>query len=168
MIGLGVLCDGHRAFIDCSHQMLLMEYFSLLPPEVVVEIQETVPADEAVVAVCRRLKDGGYQIALDDFVPQRFPAGACPVRGFHRSRSQESFERGQYRNGFPLRQQAVPYAGRKKSESRSRILITPKKSGLPPNFGGYFFHQVEHLRARQIPASQATAYLRLLRAIAKT
>ena len=32
-IGLGVLCDGHRAFIDCTHQMLLMEYFTLLPPE---------------------------------------------------------------------------------------------------------------------------------------
>jgi len=43
LLGLDVLCDGHRAFIDCTHQMLLMEYFALLPPEVVVEIQESVP-----------------------------------------------------------------------------------------------------------------------------
>jgi len=43
MVGLDVLCDGHPAFINCSRQMLLTEYFALLPPnEVVVEIQETV------------------------------------------------------------------------------------------------------------------------------
>ena len=82
VIGLGVLCDGHRAFIDCSHQMLLMEYFSLLPPEVVVEIQESVPADEAVIAVCRRLKDGGYQIALDDFVPSDARQALVPYADF--------------------------------------------------------------------------------------
>jgi EAL and modified HD-GYP domain-containing signal transduction protein len=82
VIGLGVLCDGHRAFIDCSHQMLLMEYFSLLPPEVVVEIQENVPGDEAVVAVCRRLKDGGYQIALDDFVPSDTRQALVPYADF--------------------------------------------------------------------------------------
>jgi len=41
MVGLDVLCDGHPAFINCSRQMLLTEYFALLPPnEVVVEIQE--------------------------------------------------------------------------------------------------------------------------------
>ena len=31
VIGLGVLCDERRAFIDCSYDMLLMEYFALLP-----------------------------------------------------------------------------------------------------------------------------------------
>ena len=32
-----------------------------------VEILETVPADDLVVAACRRLKEAGYTIALDDF-----------------------------------------------------------------------------------------------------
>ena len=47
VIGLDVLCDGYVAFINCTLQMLLKEYFLLLPAEeVVIEIQETVPADE--------------------------------------------------------------------------------------------------------------------------
>jgi len=69
VIGLWVLCDGRRAFIDCTHQMLLREYFALLPPGVVFEIQQSVPGDEDVVALCQRLKQGDYMIALDDFVP---------------------------------------------------------------------------------------------------
>jgi c-di-GMP-related signal transduction protein len=31
LIGLGVLCDGRAAFINCTHPMLLLGYFSLLP-----------------------------------------------------------------------------------------------------------------------------------------
>src|ERR1035438_4044455 len=70
LVGLGVLCDGRIAFINCAHQMLLTDYFTLLPPDaVVVEIQETVPADEDVIRACQRLKQGGYSIALDNFVP---------------------------------------------------------------------------------------------------
>jgi c-di-GMP-related signal transduction protein len=68
VIGLDVLCDGHRAFIDCSHQMLSMEYFALLPPGVVLEIQGSVPADESVIALCQGLKQSDYLIALDNFV----------------------------------------------------------------------------------------------------
>ena len=58
VIGLGV-CDERRAFIDCTHDMLLMEYFALLPSGVVLEIQKSVPADAAVVAVCERLQGAG-------------------------------------------------------------------------------------------------------------
>jgi c-di-GMP-related signal transduction protein len=44
LIGLGVLCDGRAAFINCTHPMLLLGYFSLLPPrEVVIELQDKVP-----------------------------------------------------------------------------------------------------------------------------
>ncbi len=56
-IGLDVLCDGRTAFINCSHEMLLKEYFLLLPPDdIVVEIQESVPADAATMEACDRLK----------------------------------------------------------------------------------------------------------------
>ena len=45
LVGLGVLCDGRLAFINCIHHALLTDYFTLLPPDdVVVEIQESVPA----------------------------------------------------------------------------------------------------------------------------
>lgn len=164
VIGLGVLCDGHRAFIDCTHQMLLMEYFSLLPPEVVVEIQESVPADEAVVAVCRRLKDGGYQIALDDFGPSDARQALIPYADFIKV----DIKKVSTADSTAM---VARYASRQcrmlaqRVESRQDF-ATAKKSGFT-EFQGYFFHQVEHLRARQIPASQAT-YLRLLRAIANS
>src|SRR5579859_7528064 len=70
LVGLGVLCDGRLAFINCTHQMLLADYFSLLPAnEVVVEIQESVAPDEDAIAACQKLKLAGYSIALDNFVP---------------------------------------------------------------------------------------------------
>jgi EAL and modified HD-GYP domain-containing signal transduction protein len=135
-----------------------------LPPEVVVEIQESVPADEAVVAVCRRLKDGGYQIALDDFVPSDARQALVPYADFIKvdikkvSTADSTAMVARYAS-----KQCRMLAQR--VESRQDF-ATAKKSGFT-EFQGYFFHQVEHLRARQIPASQAT-YLRLLRAISKS
>jgi len=67
-LGLNVLCDGRRAFVNCTREILLKDYVTLLPAGLtVVEILETVPADDQVVAACRRLKEAGYMIALDDF-----------------------------------------------------------------------------------------------------
>jgi c-di-GMP-related signal transduction protein len=68
LMGFEMLCDGRRAFINCTRELLLSDYITLLPPaQTVVEVLETVPADELVVKACRRLKDAGYLIALDDF-----------------------------------------------------------------------------------------------------
>ena len=83
LVGFGVLCDGRLAFINCTHQMLLTDYFALLPPDdVVVEIQETVPADEDVIQACQRLKQGGYSIALDNFVPDDSREALVPYADF--------------------------------------------------------------------------------------
>ena len=68
LMGLDVLCDGRRAFINCTRDMLLKDYITLLPSsQTVVEILETVEPDELVMAACQRLKEAGYMIALDDF-----------------------------------------------------------------------------------------------------
>ncbi len=83
MVGLDVLCDGHPAFINCTHQMLLADYFALLPPaDIVVEIQETVPPDEEVKRACERLKRAGYSIALDNFVPDDGRESLVPFADF--------------------------------------------------------------------------------------
>src|SRR6266478_5319568 len=69
LMGLDVLCDGRRAFINCTRETLLKDYVTLLPPaQVVVEILESVPVDDLVKEACIRLKKGGYTIALDDFI----------------------------------------------------------------------------------------------------
>ena len=60
LLGLDILCDGRRAFINCTRDILLKDYITLLPSEqAVVEILESVPADDLVIAACHRLKESG-------------------------------------------------------------------------------------------------------------
>jgi c-di-GMP-related signal transduction protein len=163
-MGLGVLCDGRLAFINSSEHMLLSDYFTLLPPnDVVIEIQEDVPASEKVIQTCSRLKDFGYSIALDNFVPDDKRAGLIPYSRFIK---------------VDITQVASPecaalaarYATEEcrllaqKVENRLEF-ITARRDGFT-RFQGYFFRHPENIRARQIPASQAT-YVRLLTAVSK-
>jgi c-di-GMP-related signal transduction protein len=68
-MGLETLCEGKRAFVNCTREVLLKDYITLLPsPLTVVEVLESVPADDLVKAALQRLKQAGYLIALDDFL----------------------------------------------------------------------------------------------------
>jgi len=70
VMGLQVLCDGRLAFINCTRQTLLSDYFALLTPsDVVIEIQHTVPPMKMSFEPAQRLKNAGYSIALDNFEP---------------------------------------------------------------------------------------------------
>ncbi len=69
LVGLDVLCDGRRAFLNCTRDTLIGGLVTLLPSHsTVVEILETVPVDDEVVKACQRLKEAGYLIALDDYI----------------------------------------------------------------------------------------------------
>lgn len=71
LLGLDILSAGHKLFLNCPTEFLVEGYVTLFPPELtVVEVLETVQPSPAVVAACAKLKRLGYQIALDDFVPQ--------------------------------------------------------------------------------------------------
>ena len=57
-MGLDVLCNGGRAFVNCTRDMLLKDYVMLLPSSLtVVEILESVEPDDLVMAACQRLKE---------------------------------------------------------------------------------------------------------------
>jgi c-di-GMP-related signal transduction protein len=163
-VGLGVLCDGRLAFINCSRLMLLSDYFALLPPDsVVIEIQETVPPDDEVIAACERLKRAGYSIALDNFVPDDKRDSLVPYARFLKV---DPFKvRSEQRKDMVER-----YASSdrcmlaQKVETREQF-VTTAKDGFT-RFQGYFFRHPENIRARQIPANQAT-YVRLLAAVSK-
>jgi c-di-GMP-related signal transduction protein len=164
LIGLGVLCDGRRAFIRCTHEMLLMEYFALLPTGVVLEIQKSVPVDETVVAACERLKQAGYMMALDDFEPNDAREDLIHYADFVKVNIKK----------VPLAE-IVAMVARYENEACRMLaqdvetrqdFATAKKEGFT-QFQGYFFRNTEHLRVRNIPANQAT-YLRLLQAISKS
>ncbi len=163
-VGLGILCDGRLAFINCEHHMLLTDYFALLPPyDVVIEIQETVPPDADVLQACERLKQAGYRIALDNFIPGDKREALIPHADFIKVDIKKV-----------LPEQSVSLVKRyateqcrmlaQKVETRQQF-ITAGKNGFT-RFQGYFFRHPESLRARQIPANQAT-YVRLLTAVSK-
>lgn len=62
------LTGGSKAFINFPKDMLLKDIPALLPAEfTVVEVLERVEVDEDVVDACKKLREKGYIIALDDF-----------------------------------------------------------------------------------------------------
>jgi c-di-GMP-related signal transduction protein len=163
-VGLGVLCDGRLAFINCSQQILLSDYFTLLPPnDVVIEIQETVPASEEVIRACQRFKQSGYSIALDNFVPGDKREALMPYARFIKVDISQV-----------VSELSAPLVARYASEDRRMLaqkvetrvqFLTAQNDGFT-RFQGYFFQRPENLRARQIPANQAT-YVRLLTAVSR-
>ena len=163
LLGLDVLCDGRRAFINCTRDLLLNDYLTLLPADrVVAEILETVPVDEEVIAACRRLKDAGYMIALDDFVPgdPREPLTRLAdiikvdVRRSSMADSTAIFRQ----SGEHCRLLA------EKVETREEFVAT-RNAGFA-YFQGYFLRKPELLRTREIPVNRAN-YLRLFKAVSR-
>jgi c-di-GMP-related signal transduction protein len=164
LVGLSVLCDGRLAFINCTHDMLLTDYFALLPPaDVVVEIQETVAADDAVIEACKRLNKGGYSIALDNFVPGDARMALLPYTRFIKV-DFTRVSQGDCATPVALHSSGERRMLAQKVETREKFL-TARQIGFT-RFQGYFFQRPENLSARQIPASQAT-YLRLLTEVSK-
>jgi c-di-GMP-related signal transduction protein len=164
VMGFDTLCDGRHAFFDCTRQMLLQDCLALLPPgKVVLEIQESVPADEEVIAACQRLRQEGHGIALDDYAPGD---GREPLLEY------ADFVKVDIKKVAPA--EAANLVARcvgrqrqmvaKKVETREEHVIALKNHFTL--FQGYFFRLPEKLRVRQIPASQ-TSRLRLLQAISK-
>jgi c-di-GMP-related signal transduction protein len=164
VLGIEVLCDGRLAFINCTQQMLIKELFLLLPAdEVVIEIQQDVPANDGVVGACQRLRQRGYTIALDNFVCDDPREELVPYADFIKVDVMTV-----------LPDQAASLAARYGTAGRQMVALkvesgqsfaTAKNNGFT-QFQGYFFRHPERMRARQIPASQAT-YLQLLQAISK-
>jgi EAL and modified HD-GYP domain-containing signal transduction protein len=67
-VGLDALTSGLRAFVTLTHHLLVEGAASLLPPEsTVLELAADINVDEAVIDTCRRLREQGYAIALDNF-----------------------------------------------------------------------------------------------------
>lgn len=62
------LTGSKKAFINFNRELLeKRSAFALHPHSTVIEILEDVRADDAMVDICRELKNAGYTIALDDF-----------------------------------------------------------------------------------------------------
>jgi c-di-GMP-related signal transduction protein len=68
-IGVQNLVGPHKAFINCSREMLLSGMLNSLDPQrFVLEILETVRIDDELQSAAILLRQNGFELALDDFV----------------------------------------------------------------------------------------------------
>ncbi len=80
VFGFKELVEETRGFINFSQNLLLGELAYMLPKEkVVIEILERVEATKEVVEACRKLKQRGYMLALDDFVLEQYSKEYLPL-----------------------------------------------------------------------------------------
>ena len=163
LMGLDVICDGQRAFINCTREILLKEYITLLPSnKAVVEVLESVPDDDLVRAACKRLRTAGYLVALDDFsvddIRTPLTEVADIIKVDMRSTSVEEAAVMVKRFGSKCRMLA------EKVENQAEFNAA-RAAGFT-YFQGYFFQRPQLLQAREIPSNRLN-YLRLLQAISK-
>ena len=163
-MGLETLCDGQRAFVNCTREVLLKDYMTLLPsPHAVAEVLESVPADDLVKAALQRLKQAGYLIALDDFAPDdpRTPLAELADILKVDMRSTSPAQRA------ALVKQFGPWRCRLLAEKvENREEFNAAKTAGFVYFQGFFFRKPELLQAREIPANRLN-YMRLLQAVSK-
>jgi EAL and modified HD-GYP domain-containing signal transduction protein len=164
-MGLEALCDGRRAFVNCTREVLLKDYITLLPsPHTVVEVLESVPTDDLVKAALQRLKQAGYMVALDDFI---LDDARTPLVEFADIlkidvRSTTPEQRATLMSRFG------PWRCRMLAEKvETREEFTAEKTAGFIYFQGYFFQKPELLQTKEIPANRLN-YMRLLQAVSKT
>jgi EAL and modified HD-GYP domain-containing signal transduction protein len=67
-IHINKIIGDKKAFINFTEKLLLEDIPSLLPNDkIVIEILEDVPITDELITICKKLKQKGYTIALDDF-----------------------------------------------------------------------------------------------------
>lgn len=69
LFGIENMTGAARAFINFTQDLLVKNYALTLPKQwTVVEVLENVEPDAHIVDACKKIKDNGYILALDDFV----------------------------------------------------------------------------------------------------
>lgn len=164
LFGLNTLCRNTRAFVNCTRNVLLKDLVTLLPPnQTVVEILETVEPEDRVIAACKRLKEAGYLIALDDFASNdpRIPlAGLADIIKVDMRATTPEERAGMLRR-----------FGSARCKMLAEKLEKPHEFNQTRNMGfayfqGYFFCKPELLVGREVPANRIRL-LRLLELISR-
>ncbi len=165
LMGLDVLCDGRRAFVNCTRDTLMKGLVMLLPAATtVVEILESVPDDPEVLATCRSLKEAGYTLALDDYVANDRRLKLTEIADIIKVEMQLTTpeQRAQMIQHFgPRRCRLLA----EKVETQSEFVHSRDQGFV--YFQGYFFRRPEILSTRDVPANRLN-YLRMLQEVSRT
>lgn len=80
VFGFQELTGQTKGFINFSQNLILNELAYLLPKDqVVIEILERVEPNEKIIEACKKLKEKGYILALDDFVLEQYTKEYLPL-----------------------------------------------------------------------------------------
>ena len=163
-IGLEKLLAGRPAFINFDRTLLLGDWTTLLPPDKgVIEILETVPPDQEVLAACQRLRGQGYALALDDCLDDDRTAAFAPFVDILKVDFQQLSTASQaciidrYRK-FDLKLLAEKVETGQEFERAVQLGYH--------YFQGYFFERPTILKSQRIPPSQLSC-LRLVKQVQK-
>lgn len=164
LVGLDVLCDGRRAFLNCTRETLIGGMVTLLPSHsTVVEILETVPVDAEVVNACQRLKETGYLIALDDYVsndPREPLAEMADILKVDLKLTTLEQRAALIKKHGPWRCRMLA----EKVENHAEF-VAARDQGFV-YFQGYFLRRPEMMTTHDVPAN-AMNYVRMLQAVSQ-
>jgi c-di-GMP-related signal transduction protein len=164
VMGLDVLCDGRRAFINCTRDTLIKGLVTLLPSaSTVVEVLETVPADPDVMTACQSLKASGYAIALDDFVTDDTREALTEIADIIKVDMKLTTEEQRadiLKRYGPLRHRWLA----EKIETREDF-VQARDQGFV-YFQGFFFRRPEKLNTHELPGNSLN-YLRMLQEVSR-
>lgn len=148
--GLDTLLGDKIGFVNASREVLLQEFYLVLPRDrTIIELVEAVEPTAEVVEACQGLKRAGYRLALDDFVrrPDMAPlADLADVIKVDFLTSSEAERRAIVREFGPRRVHLVA----EKVETREQFAAALGEGFT--HFQGYFFCEPEMLSAADVPA----------------
>jgi c-di-GMP-related signal transduction protein len=164
IMGLDVLCDGRRAFVNCTRDTLIKGLVTLLPSaSTVVEVLESVPADPDIIAACQSLKERGYMIALDDFVANDTREALADVADIIKvdMKLTTDAQRATIVKKFgPWRHRLLA----EKIENRTEFALARDQGFV--YFQGFFFRRPEKLATRELPGNRLN-YVRMLQEVSQ-
>src|SRR5258708_6143228 len=164
LMGLDILCDGRRAFVNCTRDTLIKGLVTLLPSTTtVVEVLESVPAVDDVGKDCRRLKEAGYMIAIDDYEandPRESLADMADIIKVEMQLTTEEERAVLIKRFGPWRCRMLA----EKIETQTEFARARDQGFV--YFQGYFFRRPEMINTRDLPANRMN-YLRMLQQVSR-
>jgi c-di-GMP-related signal transduction protein len=165
LFDLQSLTGNARAFVNVDELALRLDAPRLLPPDrVVVEILETVTPTDEIVNTCRKLRDAGYSLALDDFTDDPRLTPLVEMADFLKIDFQLSDHEARSLMAAKYAKSSLCLLAEKVETEEE--LAEARRLGFT-YFQGYFFCKPSMTEARSIPENKRV-YLELLNATIPT
>lgn len=154
------MIGGSKALINFPRNVLVGDAPYILPPErCIVEILETVAPEAEVMDACRKLKEHGYTLALDDFVGDPGFEPLCAIADIVKVDVLQKTPQ-QVRE---IVRGLSPYPALLLAEKvENKLMFDACRAMGFTYFQGYFFSKPEIIPGRKLSASQTTK-IKLLR-----